>query len=214
MLQGDSWPRPVVNFIHRWMHRHSLYKICPSKASTLSTLTNTLMLLAELPTTDDVRGKVAQECASLVMESALKWVEEGLLLQRGHSLGKRTVLRDVWTVYVGRFHELETAILGEVSAEGRQGSNDSRADSVIEDRGSSKKVSSSSSQLIILTEGQREANTHLSREVTKIPRTDACARERANRDETALPQPHELPGPDGDGSDCIIVGEFTSTTRE
>jgi hypothetical protein len=171
------------------------------------------MVLAKLPTTDDIREKVAQKCASLVIGSALKWVEEGLLLQRGHSLGKRTVLRDVWAVYVGHFHELETAILGEVSREGRQGGNNSRADSVIKDRGGSK-VSSSRSQLITLTEGQREANTHLSHDIAKIPRTDDCPHERANRDEAAFSQPHEMLGPDGDSRDCIIVGEFTSTARK
>lgn len=132
------------------MHRHSLYKICPSKASSLSALTDNIMLMAKLPASENTREKVNTKCASLIIESALKWEENGLLLQRGHSLGKRKVLREVWADHVGRFHELETAIFGVVSLEG-QGCDSSSTDVASGNCGGSNKVSSSRSPVVTLT---------------------------------------------------------------
>lgn len=124
------------------MHRHSLYTICPSRTRSLSDLTSTLVLLAQLPTTADIREKAAKKCASLVTQSASKWENEGLLLQRGYGLSKRAVLRDVWAAYVGCFDEAETAILRGISTGGPGNDDCSAGDAIADDHGGSKKVRS------------------------------------------------------------------------
>jgi hypothetical protein len=124
------------------MHRHSLYSICPSRTRSLSDITDTLVLLTKLPKTDDIKEKVTRNCASLVTQSALKWENEGLLIQRGFGLSKRAMLRDVWATYVGCFDEAETAILGGISAGGLANDESSGRGAIAHEQAGSKKVRS------------------------------------------------------------------------
>lgn len=118
------------------MHRDNLYNICSSKASSLSNLTDSLVLLAKLPTTDDTRKKVAEKCASLIKQSAFEWEQDGLLYRKNYIFGKRVVLRNVWAVYASSFHNAEAAILKDVTEE--EPTNQVLSD---DDHGSSRKVS-------------------------------------------------------------------------
>lgn len=123
----DVWPHPIVSYVQRWMHRNSLYKICPSKASSLSGLIDSIALRASLPTTDATREKLRKDCTSLILDSADKWEELGLLVQRGHSLGKHTMLKEVWASHVSRFDEFESTMFEGKSVEECSSSKKRRA---------------------------------------------------------------------------------------
>jgi hypothetical protein len=168
------------------------------------------VLLTKLPKTDDIKEKVTKNCASLVTQSALKWENEGLLLQRGFGLSKRAMLRDVWATYVGCFDEAETAILGGISAGGLANDESSGRGAIAHEQAGSKRsvLLISSAEHAFDGKGQREVNTCLSQGITKKPRTNRQrARGRGVRGEVT--QLSKTPRPDPDSWDCIIVGEFT-----
>ncbi|RDL30205.1 uncharacterized protein BP5553_10483 [Venustampulla echinocandica] len=103
------WPSLLMNFIHRWMHRYGLYKAHRSNATAFTALTNAVMARAGLQA--NKVEETARKCNSLVRTSSQVWKQEGLLVQRGHSLGKSSVLKEVWAAYTTRFDAFETATL-------------------------------------------------------------------------------------------------------
>jgi hypothetical protein len=93
------------------MHRHSLYTISSTTTTSLVDLTDSLVQLAKLPTTDNIKEGVCKKCAFLVTQTAQQWVNEGFLRQWGNRLGKRVVLRNVWAKHLRDFDAAETMIL-------------------------------------------------------------------------------------------------------
>ncbi|KAH6670171.1 hypothetical protein B0J14DRAFT_113950 [Halenospora varia] len=147
-----SWPPLLLNYIYRWMHRHSLYNVCASKAVSISDLVDSLMLRTNLPTTELIRSKLALKCRSLIRESALKWKDGGLLVQRGSGFSKHKQLKVVWAAHENLFEQTATAILGSIPV----GERDDTTVNVTADNGVTK----------------RGANTSLARDNRKKLRTD------------------------------------------
>jgi hypothetical protein len=136
--QEALWPPQLLNYIHRWMHRQSLYNLCASKTVSFSELIDALMFRANLPVAEPITKMLAVKCRSLIRESALKWKSEKLLIQKGSGFSKQKELKAAWAAHEDWFEQAETAILGSISL--RERAKDDTTVSLAADVGGLKKV--------------------------------------------------------------------------
>ncbi|CZT07768.1 uncharacterized protein RCO7_11559 [Rhynchosporium graminicola] len=107
-LEKDaSWPPILLNYIYRWMHRHNLYHVGPSRADTFSALIDSIIQRTGLPPTELNKSALASKCSALIRESTLQWKRDCLLIQRGWGFSKHTLLNTAWAAQEESFRQME-----------------------------------------------------------------------------------------------------------
>ncbi|XMA20315.1 hypothetical protein WAI453_013106 [Rhynchosporium graminicola] len=107
-LEKDaSWPPMLLNHIYRWMHRHNLYHIGPSRVVIFSALIDSIVRRTSLPPTEPNKSALASKCSALIHEITLQWKKDCLLIQRGCGFSKHALLKTAWAAQEESFRQTE-----------------------------------------------------------------------------------------------------------
>ncbi|KAH6694374.1 hypothetical protein BKA61DRAFT_584308 [Leptodontidium sp. MPI-SDFR-AT-0119] len=110
-LQKDaSWPPLLLNYIYRWMHRHNLYHVGPSRVVIFSALIDSFVQRTSLPPTEPNKSALASKCSALIRESTLQWKRDSLLIQRGCGFSKHILLKAAWAAHEESFRQAESTL--------------------------------------------------------------------------------------------------------
>jgi len=110
-LEKDtSWPPTVHNYIYRWMHRHNLYHVGPSRVVIFSALIDSIVQRTSLPPTEPTKSALASKCSALIRKSTLQWKRDCLLIQRGCGFSKHTLLKTAWAAQEESFRQTESTL--------------------------------------------------------------------------------------------------------
>ena len=110
ILQDTSWPPTVHNYIYRWMHRHNLYHVGPSRVVIFSALIDSIVQRTSLPPTEPTKSALASKCSALIRKSTLQWKRDCLLIQRGCGFSKHTLLKTAWAAQEESFRQTESTL--------------------------------------------------------------------------------------------------------